>query len=441
MQIKENGLPKGSGLYWMRQELYVRLKHPISGIWKAYPTHTNDVAEALEVKGRITNDLTNDKPATKSTKGAATISELLDDYIAKLERDREKKTAYGSDHAYKAASKINCHLRPFFGRIKANTLPTKTINEYQDKRIAEYKAAGKEPGSWICAVNGEWRLLHAAFQLGFGATPKKVNHIPKFPIDNKAEKRRRRQGFITEVQYRLLNEHLGDHLKPVLPFVVYAGVRLKELRFIRREQVDMQLGLIHLRVSETKNGEERDVPIVDVAVEPLRRWMEHSDEFYAHCQWLFHFRGKQLGAITTAWNNGLRRAGLRVPLMDADGNPVLNEKGKPRFKNLVRFHDTRRAAKTAHTQAGVTEADSMSVMGHKNVEVHRGYDQDKQAALRMKAVLNKHIAGTDVVPLVAGPVAKDGYDKIAALKDLIAMRNAGDITPEEFVTMKAGLTT
>jgi integrase len=211
------------------------------------------VEDSSQGKGQIKADLLKRERGAVSNR-AVLIGELLDDYISDLTRKAVARREYGTGYPYKAAWAINKYLRPAFGKPKASALSTKQLNEYQERRIAAYRKSGKGEGSWIIALNREFAYLRRAFMIAMQSTPPKVASHPKFPIDAKSERLRARKGTVNSEQFQLLMEHTPDHLKPILPLVCYSGVRAKELRFIRREQVDWEKRLIRLRDGATKEG-------------------------------------------------------------------------------------------------------------------------------------------------------------------------------------------
>jgi integrase len=435
-KIKDNGLPEGAGLFWKdkaRTQIWIRISH--NGVAKSYTSGTTSWKKALVERDRIKAGLVKgDKSQT--TGKAVRVNELLDDYILELRRKGASRGAYGSENAYKVQNSCAKHIRPFFGAMKSAALTTADLNRYRDMRIAEYRKEGKPEGSWIIATNREFAYLRAAFRLGMKSTPKKVSSYPHFPVDSKGERLRARKGVVSQEQFAQLTEAAADHLKPILPLVTFGGIRAKEVKFIRREQVDWDNKVIHLRSGETKEGLGRDVPIVDVAIEPLRKWMAFSAEFFPACQWVFHFNGRQVATLKTAWSSACRRAGLVTPVLGTDGKPKLDKRGKPLMRNLVKFHDTRRTAITIQGRAGVTESDSQRVTGHGTVEVHRRYDQDREAATRTRDAVNAYLSGQEPADPKTASVIGDAFAGIT-LKELIQGRREGLLTEEEFVEAKS----
>lgn len=438
--MKPNGLPAGSGLYWKSEtdhtQIWIRVSH--KGVAKSFPAGTNEWKKALIVRKKIQAEFEN------GTRKAAVVSqvridELLNDYIQHLERKNENRKAYGSDTAYKTKSTINKHIRAFFGSISAGKLTTAKLNEYIDYRKQQYRDAKKEEGSWVVSINRELSYLRASMRLAMKSTPHKVSSCPHFPIDAKAEKLRARTGTISQEQYNQLIPHLAEHLKPIMPFVMYSGVRAKELKFIRKDQVNMAERYVTLISGETKAGPGRTVPIVDIAVEPLKKWMQWSNQYFPNCPWLFHYNGEQIKNQKTGWNKALIRAGLCTPRKNPDGTPKLNAQGKQMYKNDIIFHDARRTSVTIGDLANVTESDSSSTHGHRDIEVHNRYNQNKgsiAAAKRSGDQINSYLKPTEELHPEPKP-AKTGI--LDDLRELVSMKKEGLLTEEEFKAMKAKL--
>ncbi len=64
----------------------------------------------------------------------------------------------------------------------------------------------------------------------------------------------------------------GDHLRPLVTFMLYTGARVSEALYLDWNQVDLQRG--HVIFLDTKNGEDRGVPLHPVVVAALAN-LEH----------------------------------------------------------------------------------------------------------------------------------------------------------------------
>jgi integrase len=103
-----------------------------------------------------------------------------------------------------------------------------------------------------------------------------------------------------------------DHMRPIIATVQFTGIRSKEIKFIRPEQVLFDQNRIELRAGETKNGNARSDPMNDYVKEVLLQWQEQTAAEYGKTETFFHFKGKKIRSWNTAWLATLKRAGLRA---------------------------------------------------------------------------------------------------------------------------------
>jgi integrase len=435
MSVKHNnGLPTGSGLYWKRGTIY--LKHQ----GKSYCTGTSDTGAAVRFKLDKIAQLHVNDGAPELARGVR-VNELLDDYIANLESRELDAGAYQArkydSNSYKAASRIDKHLRPAFGKLKPSELTSDSLLAWRDKRRRQSYS--------VVSINGDLRILRAALRRGTKTTPRKVNplHIPDFGaiINEKAEKNAARTGIITDEQFQLVMHNASEHLKPVFVAVMYTGVRKKEITFVRRSNVNFDNNSILLNAGETKNGDIRVVPMNDLVKPILAAWEAQTRKLFPKTPWFFHQGGEQLGSFTTAWNSTLRRAGLRVPVLNEDGEQKTTkskETGKLTkvWKNLVKFHDTRRTNVTEMDELEIQEKDIMRVSGHKNPSQSRKYNQSKKAAERVRLAQNKKL-GLAVAVSDGSSVASVASmsDWKTRIRDLKEMLDGGLLTNEAYLTL------
>jgi hypothetical protein len=91
------------------------------------------------------------------------------------------------------------------------------LKEYRRKRAGE--------GRSEATCNRELSILRMALNLGRKCTPRKVTHIPYFPILAEANER---EGFLTN-NHEKLRDALPDYLRPLFVAAYCTGVRLGEL--------------------------------------------------------------------------------------------------------------------------------------------------------------------------------------------------------------------
>jgi integrase len=415
-----------TGFYWKRNTIYYRIWHNQKK-YGPFCSETGSIKEAQKHRSEKQAEIVRGEKI--ATERGVHINDLFDDYIAHLKRKEHDGGEYANHtkdtSSYKASTRIDKNLRPFFGNLKPepDSLVPQLLTRYKDIRSKQAS---------VSTINTEFRLLRAALKRG--VKNKKVNplHVPDFSsvINEKAEKAAARTGLITPAQYELIMDTLSDHLKPILAAVYFSGVRQKEIKFVRRSQVHFDTHMIDLKAGETKEGDLRVVPMNDQVQEILEAWEKKTAKEYPKCQWFFHFNGEQIGSWKTAWNAALRRVGLRVKVTNADGTPKMklgrNGKRVQVWKNLVKFHDTRRTNVTSMDELGMQEKDMMKVTGHKTTNMNRRYNQGMKSAERARVLQNAMLNGT----ATSEPqTTQDASAKAGSLEDTIktlkSLRDAG----------------
>lgn len=395
---------KGFGFSTKPNSPWIQLLLTIDGKRYPFSTGTADYREAMAFRAQKENELMTGEIAKKS-KG--TMNDIFDAYIAYLEdKEAKAKNDYkrsGTPTSKKMRSPINCHLKPFFGKMKISEVKT---------RIDAYDKRRQDQGASAPALNGEWRILSAALNRGLVKGTVSRNDIPvKYPFRHAEEKDAARTGTISEEQYTRILAALAPHLKPVFAVACETGMRPKEIRFIRPVQVflDDENPRIELRKGETKTGKSRTVPLIQSdVIEILKTWREARDK---SSEWFFQSDdGLQLGDFKKGWQAALRRSGVTG----------------------VMFYDSRRTARTNLDDADVSQADAKLVMGHTTDAMSERYNQSKKGLKRVRmAMAPKQTA--IVVPTAPAPSNDDLRAKLALLKELFD----GGLLPEAVYHKKA----
>jgi integrase len=269
---------------------------------------------------------------------SVTVSELLDDYIDHL-RTEGKKDAKG------LAQVIEANLRPAFAGRLATSITTQDGKNYRAKRTLADEVQDS-------TVNKELKHLIAAFNLGKQQTPRKVIDTPYLSMVAVSNVRR---GFIEVPEYRRLREFLPPSLKLFLVLAFHGANRFSEITGLKHSQVNRRLGVIELQ--QTKNGEDRHLPIYGDMAEWLDRQEQIRQAECPECEYvLFWHRddikplhlkvdaGSKLGRFDKTWKRATKKAG---------------------FPGLL-AHDLRRSGvRNMIQEAGLTEAHAMLISGHK----------------------------------------------------------------------------
>ena len=253
---------------------------------------------------------------------------LIEDY--KLQ---ERKSLYDTE------LRVNLHLRPYWGKRKAQDIGTQVIHAYIDKR----KSQGAEANA---TINKELSWVRRAMNLGFRHDPPLVRRIPYFPmlpIDNA------RTGTLACAQYRAVRDRLPGYARIALVISYHYGNRKGEIGKIRRDHVDWRAMRILVPGRITKNGEPKYLPIYGELEKELKVWMKWIEA--SECSYLIQDQGQRVFSFDKAWKSACKKAGVPETL----------------------FHDLRRTAATNMIEAGYSEKEAMEMGGWKTAHVFRRY--------------------------------------------------------------------
>jgi integrase len=180
-----------------------------------------------------------------------------------------------------------------------------------------------------------------------------------------------RRGFTTDEEFDRLLKLLPTHLRPLIVFLFFCGVRVGEALAVEWTQVDLVAGLI--RLHETKNDEPRVVPLPSIL-----RMMLKEIEPKVGC--VFDATNLRKEWMTACAACGLGRK------IEVEGKPY-----DPLYEGLT-VHDLRRSAVRNLVRSGVPETVAMKISGHKTRSVFDRYAIASEDDLR-KAMQKVETAG------------------------------------------------
>lgn len=121
--------------------------------------------------------------------------------------------------------------------------------------------------------------------------------------------------WLTPEEAERLIDACADHLRPLVIFLLYTGARLSEALYLDWRDVDLAAGRVTFR--DTKNGEDRGVPLHERVVDVLERikfrqdWtIKYGPVFLTHKGEPYARRQGGGGQIDTAFQGACRRAGI-----------------------------------------------------------------------------------------------------------------------------------
>lgn len=163
-----------------------------------------------------------------------------------------------------------------------------------------------------------------------------------------------RKGFLPLEKFEKLLRRVPSHLRPLITFLYYCGVRLGEAVQIEWTQVDLRKRIIRLEEDQTKGQEARSVPLPSVLVNMLEEIKPKVGAVFSSVN------------LTKEWRKACAAAGLGE-IIEVPGKPY-----DPQYKGLI-VHDLRRSAIRNLVNAGVPERVAMKISGHKTRSVFDRY--------------------------------------------------------------------
>ncbi len=286
-----------------------------------------------------------------------TFDELADYW---LERKAPKKRSGKNDRSI-----INCHLRPYFGKVELTGVGVELIDQFTLEKDEDLSPKTVRN---ILVLLGT--MLRLAQRLGWLAT---LPHIDKPRIDEQDY-----QWIRTKEQIRQLLVAAKDENPGTMEFyatALYTGMRAGELCGLRWEDVDLDRRLITVKRSYgndfTKTGRIRHVPVLTPLLRVLREW-----KLRATGPWLFP---------NTVSN--VRQPSDRI--LQETWKRCLDRDEIPR----VRFHDARHTFVSHWVMSGGDIFRLQKILGHKDIKMTLRY-----AHLAPEAYVEDYDRLDDLVP-------------------------------------------
>jgi len=231
----------------------------------------------------------------------------------------------------------------------------------------------KNPGPTVLDITTDTGRRFAKKQLDAGFSTATINRslaclrrmlriahedgkIQTVPIIRLQKEPPARKGFLTPERFEELLGVLPTHLRPLILFLYWCGVRLGEAQAIEWSQVDLQGRLVRLEQDQTKNAVARIVPLPAVLVETLTKADPKTGRVFDDSN------------LRLEWARACSAVGLGK-MEDRE-----SEEGNAwkKYSGLI-VHDLRRSAVRNLVNAGIPERVAMGISGHKTRSVFDRY--------------------------------------------------------------------
>jgi integrase len=234
-------------------------------------------------------------------------------------------------------------LDTFFAGWKAEKITTAAMKDFVRQRQAERMSNSN--------INHSLRILRRMFWLQVEENHYPQAAVPHFPL---LKKDAGRKDFLTPEEFEKVLKHLSKSVRPLAIVGFNSGARRGELLKLKWADVHLKEGF--LTFHDTKNGEDRDVPIIGDArgaLESLRAKFPTADYVFVRQN------GNRLKDFRRAWKNACKNAGL------------------PGRK----FHGLRRGMATRLMGAGIDSQTARMITGHKDASTFEQYRQLQRTAI------------------------------------------------------------
>jgi len=284
--------------------------------------------------------------AKKSVQEGKPERKLIANYS--FEELAEKYTAWMTGRHKSADSKAYRikQMKSRFGSLPLKHFNTMLVEQYQ----TDLTTKGLKPGS----VNKNISLLKAMFNKAVEwemVEEDTLKRVRKVKLSKESNKRLR---FLTVKESQALISVCDDHLRPIVITALHTGMRRGEILKLTWESVDLVHGFISL--TDTKNGDGREIPIDGTLRETLnrlpRRFVD-KDGKKELVPYVFH------DPKTLKCYKGIKRS-FHTALTGA------------KIKDF-RFHDCRHTFASQLIMAGVDLTTVKELLGHKDIKMTLRY--------------------------------------------------------------------
>ena len=334
------------------------------GRWEAkYTVHTAEGPQRRALYGKTRKEVADKLAKVLADRASGytfdtekmTVGEYLDRWLNDSDRGSVRTSTYERHEQI-----VRLHLKPALGRLKLSKLtPAHMQGLYRDKLDSGLSSA---------TVQKIHAVLHKAL-----AQALKWNMIPRNAADAVKAPRpapEEMHPLSTDESRKLIEAVRGDKLEALYILAVHTGMRQGELLALKREDVNLNEGVIHVRHTLVRNGgrialgepktkgSRRPVHLTGAAVEALRNHLEKQLEDIERLGDLYRDHGlvftSEVGTLINPTN--LRRRSF-ARLLERAGLPQ------------IRFHDLRHTCATLLLARNVHPKYVQELLGHATVAI------------------------------------------------------------------------
>ena len=232
--------------------------------------------------------------------------------------ERRSKPPFRSEGNHQQNLNALKFLRPAFGEFALSDITAEAIEDYLADRLKVGRRVHTKFGLQLrgklkpATVHQEFRIL--THMLNVAVKQKLLGVNPcgavEFPVS--VAKSTRKPHYMTGTEQTKIVFAASGYLGNIVVILAEMGLRYKkELLPMKREQVDLENGVVHIQDSKTANG-IGDMPMTDAARAAFERQIEEA----AGSEYLFPSpiqtaKKPYLTNVRKAWETTLKKAGVR----------------------------------------------------------------------------------------------------------------------------------
>lgn len=329
-----------------------------SGTWKAlvrkqgWPATIKTFRtkrDAEDWSRRVEDEMVRGIYIERSPSEQMTLESAIDRYLREVTPTKKASTQAGEQKKAKT-------LKAALGKYSLAALTPDVVAGYRDARIADKKKNNTVRlelamlGHLFTTAIKEWRL---------GLIMNPVAMIRK-PTPGEGRNRR-----LTAKDQKRLLAACDAYSNPMLGWIVRLGIetamRKTEIKTLRRDQVDLKRRIV--RLSDTKNGSARTVPLTKRAAEVLRTALKNPARPKST-------KDQPVVETDLIFFGEPGRKGEREPYaFEKTWNQIKKDFGA---KDL-RFHDLRHESTSRFVEGGLSDQEVSAITGHKSMQMLKRY--------------------------------------------------------------------
>ena len=286
--------------------------------WQSFTKSFNKKSDAVRWVQELEQTLKN-SPLPRANANDVSLLDLLQRYgleVSSQLKDSEKELY-----------KLNLYARHPIAQNRLSNLTPLHFEHLRDERLKQVSSG---------TVHADFMLLRRVFKTalrkwGYGLASNPIEQV-QIPSPHKPRKRR----LIGDEKERLLNAASSQrniYIAPIIEFAIETGMRRSEILNLRWVDVDLDSGFASL--FDTKNGEDRRVPLTKAARDVLASLPAQNERVFpisANC-------------VRLAWERTRKKTGI----------------------SDLRFHDLRHEAVSRFFEMGMSVPEVALISGHKDV--------------------------------------------------------------------------